>query len=765
MSASESSRTEFLNQLASLKGAFVAGLSERVQRVETLIDQIVAGERDSSRRLACEALVDHVHKLSGAGGTFGFNRVSEIASELERACLDVLRQQESASVSDVTTLLKCFVLLQNELTRIEGGFRGQILPDLNFQNSLEVVPDENVSVIFVDDDQDLGDILSAQLKSFGINLVHLISHQDLRQALEDHDPIAVIMDVMFPDGKDAGVEAVQRLKAENSLVCPVVYLSLRGDFEARLQAVRTGCDAYFIKPVQPLLLIEHIQRIARRDVNAPFRVLVVDDEIEVGDYNAVLLRSKGMDAEVISEPHNIMAALREFAPDVVLMDVSMPLCDGFEVARVIRQHDDYFHLPIVFLTSSTVELSWTKAMDSGADEFLRKGCANEELISAVSGRAKRHRNLTNVLERLKGSESRFRSIADTAVEGIFTIDRSFRLLYWNRAAERVINYQADEILGLSVFVLIPENEQPEFAVFFSESFAQDAMSERRSTRDTSLRQADGSEVQVELSLAKWAAGDQEYLTGVFRDISARKKAELEILNARSDADKANQAKSEFLSSMSHELRTPMNSIMGFTELLLDNPTEPLSENQRRFVKRISGSGEHLLSLINEILDLARIESGNLDITLECVDLVHVLEECVGVIGPTATGRNIRTSVRTPVTDRLLADESRLRQVLLNLLSNAVKYNRDAGTVSIWTEEQGDALVRIYIEDTGPGIPGDQWVKIFEPFNRLDATNNEIEGTGIGLTVTKQLVEAMNGQIGFNSKLGQGSTFWIALPKF
>jgi len=251
------------------------------------------------------------------------------------------------------------------------------------------------------------------------------------------------------------------------------------------------------------------------------------------------------------------------------------------------------------------------------------------------------------------------------------------------------------------------------------------------------------------------------MIGIHSDISERKQAEQALVAAREEADRANQAKSEFLSSMSHELRTPMNAILGFGQLLEYDST--MSSEQKDNVHEILKAGNHLLELINEVLDLSKVESGNIDLSLEPVDVCAVVEECLGLIATLAAKRNIKISHQGLAGAAVRADRTRLRQVLLNLLSNAIKYNREGGSVHLTVKRAGSDRLRILVADTGYGIPADKLAQLFLPFSRLVEQNSEIEGTGIGLTITRRIVELMGGVVDVESEENKGSTFWIELP--
>jgi len=621
-----------------------------------------------------------------------------------------------------------------------------------------------------------------------------------------------------------------------------------------------------------------------------YRVLHVDGAAAQAAGYRAHLEQAGITVATLTDPLLAAGVLRQFAPDLILIDVDVPHCSGLELASAIRQHGEFAPIPILFLTTEWDMDKTLAVFNPDTDDFLAKPVAPWHLVSTLQVRIERARSLRRATVELRSALRELETLQSALDHHaiVSTADAAGNITYVNNKFCHVSGYSREELLGnnhrlvksgahgqdlygqiwstiasgkawhgelqnrkkdgtsywvettivpvlddfgvpqryISIRTEITRLKQAEAALRTSEERLQRSQSyanigtwdwdivsgelywsERiaplfggphghmETTYEAFLnavhpddRQyvidsvnacvglgaqydiehrvvwADGTVHWVKESgdVVRAADGTPLHMLGVVQEITRRKQAEEELILAREEAERANRAKSEFLSSMSHELRTPMNVILGFAQLLEADTLTPLAPSQMEDVQQILKAGGHLLTLINEVLDLSRIESGKIDLSIESVSAAHVLQDCVDLVEPLARQRGIRIINELGASFNVQADRTRLRQALINLLSNAVKYNRENGTIRCAAELRADGLVRVGISDTGVGLTAAQQQRLFQAFNRLGAENSAVEGTGIGLALTRDLVELMGGKVGVESVVGEGSTFWIEL---
>ena len=367
---------------------------------------------------------------------------------------------------------------------------------------------------------------------------------------------------------------------------------------------------------------------------------------------------------------------------------------------------------------------------------------------------------------LQLSEARTKAIVESSLDCIVAIDHEGKILEFNPAAEKVFGYSRAEVLGRELAqVIIPPSLRERHRQGMKHYLATgEARVMGKRIEITAIR-SDGSEFPVELAIMRVGDATSPTFTGFIRDISERKRAEVELSDAKDAAVAANHAKSQFLANMSHEIRTPMNGVIGMTGLLLDTI---LTKEQQKFAETIQLSGEALLTIVNDILDFSKIEAGQMELEVVDIDLDEVMRGALELLAETAKSKGLalHASIDPDVPVQLRADGGRLRQVLINLIGNAIKFTPRGEVklhISVDRQTEEMASLRFRITDTGIGINLETQARLFQAFTQADgSTTRRYGGTGLGLAICKQLVEKMRGDIGVESSAGAGSTFWFTV---
>lgn len=401
------------------------------------------------------------------------------------------------------------------------------------------------------------------------------------------------------------------------------------------------------------------------------------------------------------------------------------------------------------------------------DEFSRINelvtAQTKALKAAKETAEKKNIVLKDIISRLTESENYQSMIIENMIDGFISINTKGIIDTFNPAAEIIFGYKADEVIGENVAMLMQKSEATQHDSHLAHYKEKNEHHVIGISRDVKGQRKDGSLFPIDIALSEVHIKGKQVFTAIIRDISERKEAEEKILAEKQKAEKANHAKTEFLSSMSHELRTPLNAIIGFSDLLsIQENIDPLLKEQVSFIQN---AGYDLLDKITNVLSLSRLEEGKVKVIQENFTLSELLDECIALVKPLSDKNGAQLSLLfNSTSETIRADRNQLIQILLNLLSNAVKYTQEDGKVTLEAIDYGDKGLKIMVSDNGPGIDKSLSNKIFEPFNRLGLEGGTIPGTGIGLIISKQLAELMGCKLGMESELGKGSKFWIDLPQ-
>jgi PAS domain S-box-containing protein len=493
------------------------------------------------------------------------------------------------------------------------------------------------------------------------------------------------------------------------------------------------------------------------DAKGVIQIFNVGAERMLG-YTAADVMNKITPAD-ISDPQELIVRAKALS-----VELSTPITPGFEalVFKASRGIEDIYELTYIRKDGSRFPavVSVTALRDAqdaiigylliGTDNTARKQVEAEQKV---------------LDQRLRDQQFYTRSLIESMIDAIITTAPSGIITDVNKQMEALTGCSRDELIGAPFKNYFTDPERAEASIKL-------ALSEKKVTNyELTARSRDGKETVVSYNATTFYDRDRK-LQGVFaaaRDVTERKRLDqvlqeknVELESARSVAEIANLAKSEFLSSMSHELRSPLNAILGFAQLM-ESDSPPPAPAQAENIARILQAGWHLLKLINEILDLAVIESGKVSLSPESVSLPEVMSECQSMMEPQGQKHGIKmTFSKFDKTVYVKADRTRLKQIVINLLSNAIKYNRENGTVDVKCTATSPERIRISVTDTGEGLSPEKLAQLFQPFNRLGQEAGGVAGTGIGLVVTKRLVELMEGVLGVESTVGVGSVFWCEL---
>jgi PAS domain S-box-containing protein len=678
---------------------------------------------------------------------------------------------------------------------------GYVLAKIGEALDVQADPADLQTILVIDDSATSRALLSQACEEAGYTVVTAADGVEGLRLAAARRPDAVIVDGVLP-GID-GPTVIRRIRLDEALRgIPCVLMTASDDEGAEIRALESGADAFVHKEEDAELVLAKLAAVLRRSAPssvpagsssllAPKKVLAVDDSPTFLHEVAGTLRDEGYEVVLAHSGEEALELVAVERVDCILLDLVMPGIGGEETCRRIKAAPVVRDVPLIMLTALEGRQPMIAALGAGADDYISKSSDVEVLSARVRAQLRRkqfedeNRRVREELlkTRLEAAEARAarelaesramaelerrssQAFLDSVVRNIpdmiFVKDaETLRFEAINPAGEELLGIAEDEVVGRADHELFPAQAAAAFAATDREVLERGAIvdipAEELETDHRGVRVLHTKKIPI-----YGPDGRARYVLGISEDVTERQRAEEELRQAKVEADRANQAKSEFLSRMSHELRTPLNAVLGYGQLL---ELSDLDERQRESVHQILRGGTHLMKLINEVLDVSRIEAGELSLSLEPVDVEEAILDAAGMVRPMATSRDVAVVADRSTGGHVLADRQRLKQVLLNLLSNAIKYNRDGGTVTIGCTAVGDDHLRLSVADTGPGIAASKLDRLFSPFDRLGAEQTEIEGTGLGLALTRRLVEAMGGEIGVASVEGEGTTFWVEVRR-
>ncbi|MFK5948765.1 MAG: response regulator, partial [Methylococcales bacterium] len=513
-----------INRIQELQFSFAQKLSIRIKEIRAATGNIdiTASHNTENNATILTNTHDLAHKLAGSAGTFQFTEVSNQAKKLENLCAQLLDDNRFYPKDWASQIQKLLIAIEQA-----SHHKAQTLslPETSPSFNKPIILENEI--VLVDDDELVSALIQQQAKHFGYNICCITNPEDLSIILQKAQPKIILMDIVFPKHSFNGIDLIKQLKADNKIHCPVIFMSNEDGFLARLDAVRAGSDGYIVKPVNILELIEILDRHIHSKKHNNFRALIIDDDPIVTDYYQHILQSHQFDCESISHPLKVIEKLLRFHPDIILLDINMPECDSFEMAEVIRQDNRFTHIPILFLTTDNENERKIEALKVGGDYVLNKNTNKETFITNVISHSQRSKELHYVIERLRKDEIRFQAVSHSSSDAIITLNKKGLIILWNQGAENIFGYQAIEVIGHSIEIIIPPESQEKHRKGFNKLVKNDSSLSKHSIESQAITK-DQKLISIELTYTEWKSGNERFFTSIIRDISHRKQIENEL---------------------------------------------------------------------------------------------------------------------------------------------------------------------------------------------------------------------------------------------
>lgn len=763
---------ETRDKIAAVWQRFQGRVSQQLSRLEQAAEAAVQANLSSESRSLAE---QEAHSLAGALGMFGIPEGSKLARQIE-----ALLKENSVPGCDQAIQFQSWVRsLRQEVEKASVTSQ---------------TPSEPPLLLIVDRDRQSAEPLIQESAKWGLRAAIVTNLSAARKALYSEHPSMVLFD---PDTSDSAEDSLSLLRElhQRKPPVPVFVLTAQTDLSHRLQLARRG-QTFLPKSASPSEVLTIVtQRLQQTDSTEP-KILIVDDDPKILAVLQSLLEPWGLKVTTLENSHQFWETLEAVSPDLLILDVEMPGITGIDLCRVVRNDSRWSELPIVFLTAHTDAAIVNQVFEIGADDFVSKPIVGAELVTRIINRLERNKMLQRIAkthqlqknsshdqsekllqrssvsetsiteliqlneqlqveldeqqrtqEALHISQARLAGILNVVDDAVIAIDASQKVTLFNRGAEKTFGYTAQEILGQPLDRLLPSIFSTAHSLITHATNS--TQSDRNEWREILGHRKDGTDFSAEVSISKLVLADETIFTVVLRDASDRKQIE--------------RMKDDFVSVVSHELRTPLTSIHGSLGMLASGLLEADSDAGKRLLQIAVDSTDRLVRLINDILDIERIESGEVRMNKQTYDVADLISEAVEAVQPIADEANVTLSISS-VSANIKVDGDRIVQTLTNLLSNAIKFSSSGAIVWLSVEPQCSNTLLLKIKDQGRGIPPNKLDNIFKRFQQVDSSDSRTrEGTGLGLAICRSIVQQHKGQIWAESNLGEGSTVCFTLP--
>ncbi|EFA70479.1 response regulator [Cylindrospermopsis raciborskii] len=797
----QSKPDQTIEKLEEIWQRFRGRVEEQVSVIETAVQNMANGKGNVDSGLLTQATRE-AHTLAGSLGTFGLTYASELAKKIE----NFFQSYANLTVAEMINLqpnLQTWVKsLREEINRKNDSRTNSRNQPLGKNINHQITPTMNkTKILVVDDDLKTLELLQVLLTPWGLEIITLNHPGKFWETWEKIQPDMLILDIEMPTM--SGIELCKMIRShDQGREVPILFLTVHSNVEIVNQVFSVGADDFVSKPIiiselfnrilnrlERVRLVKIMERNRYAKTNQinennkfivesyhnlvevyPEAILIVsqDDLVFVNSAAVRLLRVNSVEEllgkkflEFVHPQHREeieenLKSLKTSQTLIPLHEVKFLQADGQIIyVEMVGAFLNYQNQPAAQIVARDItrRKQTELALHKTKDELeLRVNERTAELINVNRQLQSQLDEQKRTQDALRISENRFEAILSIADDAIISIDSNQQITLFNQGAEKIFGYSAGEVLGQKLDLLLPTRFAQEHRNHVYKFGKSSAHARRMGERQEIFGcRKDGSEFPAEASISKLDLGQESVYTVILRDITERKQVE--------------KMKDEFVSVVSHELRTPLTSIHGSLGMLTSGLLSSTSEQGKRLLQIATDSTERLVRLINDILDIERIESGKVKMERENCDLRDLINSAINIMQPLADKAGVSLSIHNSNSSsiQLWADPDRIIQTLTNLFSNAIKFSEPGSTVYLMTELQKDQVL-VTVQDTGRGIPEDKLESIFERFQQVDSSDSRNhDGTGLGLAICKSIVQQHGGKIWVKSILGEGSSFYFTLP--